>query len=340
MVLSNTTIPSTSDAALIATLNNAAFQIIRYGSIFIFIFGTIGNTLNILVLSQSSFYSSSCAQLFLFASAMNLFAIISGLTSRMLAGWGADLTATNRFFCKLRGFTVNTARPVAIWYILFAMIDRWLLSSVKTERRQMSSVKNARRAMVISLIFATLYFSHVIYCQEPYQINSPQKCYGATLVCRYVTDLSFTCMSIFPLIPMFVFGLMTINNIHQSRNLTAPTDITRIAKGTTVTLAQSNRVRKMDRGLIAMLLVQIIILSILSVPLGMDKVYSSITAEKLQSALQVAVSNLLYNIAQLLHFLANGTPFYIYTLAGGNSFRKVLMKLLANFKHKMLYKCR
>ncbi|CAF4550790.1 unnamed protein product, partial [Rotaria magnacalcarata] len=68
----------------------------------------------------------------------------------MLAGWGADLTATNRFFCKLRGFTVNTARPVAIWYILFAMIDRWLLSSVKTERRQMSSVKNARRAMVIS----------------------------------------------------------------------------------------------------------------------------------------------------------------------------------------------
>ncbi|CAF5107079.1 unnamed protein product, partial [Rotaria magnacalcarata] len=109
MVLSNTTIPSTSDAALIATLNNAAFQIIRYGSIFIFIFGTIGNTLNILVLSQSSFYSSSCAQLFLFASAMNLFAIISGLTSRMLAGWGADLTATNRFFCKLRGFTVNTA---------------------------------------------------------------------------------------------------------------------------------------------------------------------------------------------------------------------------------------
>ncbi|CAF3712297.1 unnamed protein product [Rotaria socialis] len=337
MPFSNTTIPSIPNAALIATLNNATFQIIRYCSIFIFLFGTIGNTLNILVLSQSSFRSSPCAQLFLFASAMNLFVIISGLISRILAGWGADLTATNRFFCKLRGFAVNTARPVAIWYVLFAMIDRWLLSSTKTERRQMSSIKNARRAMVISLIFATLYFSHVIYCHEPYQINAPQKCYGATVVCRYVADLSFTCMSILPLIPMLVFGLMTINNVHQSHNRTAPTDISNRA---TMISTHPSRLRKRDRSLIAMLLVQIIILCILSVPLGMDKVYSSITADRQQSTLQVAVSNLLYNIAQLLHFLANGVPFYIYTLAGGNSFRQVLIKLLANIKDKMLHKCR
>ncbi|CAF2128133.1 unnamed protein product [Rotaria magnacalcarata] len=100
MDYSNTTISSRSDATLVATLDDITFQIIRYGLIFIFLFGIIGNALNILILSQSLFRSSPCAQLFLFASAMNLFVIISGLISRILAGWGADLTATDRFFAN------------------------------------------------------------------------------------------------------------------------------------------------------------------------------------------------------------------------------------------------
>ncbi|CAF3446149.1 unnamed protein product [Rotaria socialis] len=146
MNYSNTTMSSRSDATLVATLDDTTFQIIRYGSIFIFLFGTIGNAFNILVLSQSSFRSSPCAQLFLFASV------------------------------------------------------------------------------------------------EPFQKDSPQKCYDATVACRYVTDLLFTFLPILPLIPMLVFGLLTIQNVRQSRNRTIPTDVSRVPPvGVIVNFNPTNR---------------------------------------------------------------------------------------------------
>lgn len=332
----NSTVSLISDTALTNKINDITFQINRYGSIFIFLFGSIGNILNLLILSQSSFRSRPCAQLFLFSSVMNLIAIVSGLFSRILAGWGADLTATDRFFCKLRGFVVNTVRPVAIWYILFAIIDRWFLSSLVLQRRQMSSMKSARRAMIISLIFSTLYFSHAIYCHEPYQTDAPQKCYGATAACRYATDIPFTCLSILPLIPMFVFGLLTIRNVQQSRNRTVPGDMTRDHMASTAVSTQPNRSKRVDRSLLSMLLMQIFILCALSIPFAVQKVYASITADVPFNKLQIAISNMVYSIAQLFHFLSNGVPFYIYTLAGGNAFRKVLVRSIVNIKEKIL----
>ncbi|CAF4160739.1 unnamed protein product, partial [Rotaria sordida] len=110
----NSTMISLSDANLIATIYNVTLQVVRYFSIFIFLFGSIGNILNVLALSQRVFRSTPCAVFFLFSLVINFIAILSGLLSRILSGWGTDLTATNRFFCKLRGFVVNIARSVAI----------------------------------------------------------------------------------------------------------------------------------------------------------------------------------------------------------------------------------
>ncbi|CAF2166166.1 unnamed protein product, partial [Rotaria magnacalcarata] len=51
----NSTMPSLADAVLIETINNVTHQIVRYCSIFIFLFGSIGNILNVFVLSQLPF---------------------------------------------------------------------------------------------------------------------------------------------------------------------------------------------------------------------------------------------------------------------------------------------
>ncbi|CAF4351299.1 unnamed protein product [Rotaria sp. Silwood2] len=336
----NSTITSESDADLIATINNVTLQLIRYFSIFIFLFGSIGNILNVLILSQRSFRPNPCAVFFLFSSVVDFLAILSGLLSRILSGWGADLTATSRFFCKLRGFVVNTARPVAIWYILFAMIDRWLLSSLKLHRRQMSSLKNAKRAMIISLILATMIFSHVIYCHEPNRINAPQKCYGITIACRFITDMSFMVLTILPLPLMLMFGLMTICNIRQSRGRVANQNTSIITNTMTANTNQQRRLTKQDYNLLIMLLVQIFVLFILSLPLAFQKLYSVVMADRTLSALQVAIDNLVYNLAQLLHFLSNGMPFYIYTLAGGKVFRKALSKFFVNIRHWNFHRSR
>lgn len=95
---------NSSDADLAASWNQITAQMNRYFSIFVFLFGIVGNVLNILVLSRKAFRTNPCAVLFMVSSMANFICILSGLTSRMLSGWAADLTNTDRFLCKLRAF--------------------------------------------------------------------------------------------------------------------------------------------------------------------------------------------------------------------------------------------
>ncbi|CAF0845323.1 unnamed protein product, partial [Rotaria sordida] len=104
---------STADINLIEVLNNVSIQFNRYFSIFIFLFGTIGNILNCFVLSQSTLRLNPCAYLFLISSIANMISIIFGLTTRILAGWNMDLTDTNSLGCKIRAFIMFVSRTIA-----------------------------------------------------------------------------------------------------------------------------------------------------------------------------------------------------------------------------------
>jgi len=125
---------TSSDADIVAAWNNISDGINRYFSIFIFLFGIIGNILNILVLSQRSLRINPCSLFFLISSIANLIAILSGLTTRMLSGWALDLTNTIDWLCKFRAFILFLSRNIASWLILLAAIDRWFLSSLNVHR--------------------------------------------------------------------------------------------------------------------------------------------------------------------------------------------------------------
>jgi hypothetical protein len=97
---------SSSDAVFIASWNNISAQINCYFSVFLFIFGIVGNIFNILVLSQRFLRSNPCAWLFLISSIFNLISILSGLTTRIISNWTLDITDTIGWLCKFRVFTI------------------------------------------------------------------------------------------------------------------------------------------------------------------------------------------------------------------------------------------
>ncbi|CAF2983858.1 unnamed protein product, partial [Rotaria sp. Silwood2] len=72
----------TNTTNLILSLNNMSTQLNRYCSIFIFIFGVLGNILNCIVLSQRPLRKNPCSFFFLISSMANLTSILSGLTTR------------------------------------------------------------------------------------------------------------------------------------------------------------------------------------------------------------------------------------------------------------------
>jgi hypothetical protein len=305
--------------------NNATTQLNRYFSICIFIFGIIGNILNILVLSQRNLRTNSCASLFLVSSIASLVAIFSGLFTRTTSGWAIDLTNTITWLCQLRTFVVFASRTIAYCLIALATIDRWLSSSFDVHRRQMSTLKNAQKGMIIITIFSCLLYVQMFYCYEANLVNTPLKCYGKTTACRLVTDLTYAfAANIIPLIIMLSFGLMTIINVRQAQRRV---HITNVSSVSATNRNNQQRLKKTDHYLLLMLFVQVILFGVFVLPQNIQKFISYAQANQIQSTLNTAIGNFIFNFFLLFAYLANGMSFYIYTLFGGSVFRDEIWKL-------------
>ncbi|CAF3388252.1 unnamed protein product [Rotaria sp. Silwood1] len=329
---------SSSDTYTIAAWNNTSAAVNRYFSIFIFLFGTIGNILNILVLSQRPLRTNSCSLFFLISSIANLIAIVSGLTTRMLSGWTLDLTNTISLLCKLRAFALFVSRNIASWLIMLAAIDRWLISSRNVRRRELSTLKNAYRGIMITIIFSIILYSPVFYCHEANLINAPLKCYSQTIPCRLLNDLSYACLTIlFPMIFMLIFGLMTIHNINKVKNRIYGTSIIELKPmGNTSILEQPTQSskKKLDSRLFFMLFIQIILLSLCTLPQAIQKLYSTLLSNDGKTQLRIAIENFIFNLFLLMTYFAHGMPFYIYTLSGGTVFRNALKHYIEKIYHR------
>ncbi|CAF2838351.1 unnamed protein product [Rotaria sp. Silwood2] len=328
-----------SDAYTIAAWNNTSAAVNRYFSIFIFLFGTIGNILNILVLSRRQLRTNSCSLFFLVSSIANLIAILSGLTTRMLSGWTLDLTNTINWLCKLRAFVLFLSRNIASWLIMLAAIDRWLLSCRSARRREISTLKNAYRGINITIITSTILYGPVFYCYEANLINAPLKCYGKTIPCRLLNDLSYSCLTILiPMLLMLIFGLMTIRNIHQVKNRVHESSIIELKPAENSSIVeqptQASK-KKLDYRLFLMLFIQIILLTLCTLPQAIQKLYSTLISNQVETPLRIAIENFIFNLFLLMTYFAHGMPFYIYTLSGGTVFRNALKQYVG----KIYCKC-
>jgi hypothetical protein len=324
---------SSTNAQEIQLFNSISDQLNRYLAPLILIFGVFGNILNCLVFSQKRFRVNSCAYLFLIASVINLISLICGLSTRILSGWSMDPTNTVNWLCKGRAFVVFTSRTIAIWLIMIASIDRWLLSSASQHRRQMSTIRNIKRSILVISIVCTAFYIHMLGCYEANLLDAPLKCYGRSLQCNLITDLTDGLMTIcIPLIVMMIFGRMTISNVHQARR--------RVGSVATISTNQSSAIRsrsrkKMDQHLLRMLFLQIPLLLIFCLPQAVQKFYLTFHSLSSASELQIATHRFLYNLEILMAFIASGMPFYLNTLTSGTVFRRALFNLPQRYVRRL-----
>lgn len=319
---------NSSHADLSATLYLVSIQFNRYLSILIFLFGTVGNLLNCLVLSRPPLRSNPCIFYFLVSSIANMISISVGLSTRILSGWSLDPTTTNAVACKARAFSMFVSRSVAFWLIALATVDRWLSSSSHYQRRQLSTLHNAQQGTAAVIVVSSLLYAQVLYCYNTNVLSAPLRCYGKTITCRLITDLTYATVTILcPLLIMALFGTLTISNVRQRYSM-SPSQKQLIGlkelhgkKG----LRSTRSRRRIDRYLRHVLFTQIVFLAVLTVPQAIEKFYTTLTIHLMKSALYVSVHTFIYNIALLLAYLASGMPFYIYTLSGGSVFRNALM---------------
>ncbi|CAF1552902.1 unnamed protein product [Rotaria sp. Silwood1] len=327
---------SSNATVLISIWNNASSKINCYFSICLFIFGVIGNALNTLVLSQRSLRSNSCAWLFLISSIFNLISILSGLPTRILSGWIILLTDRITWLCKIRVFTLLTSRSIASWLIVLATLDRWLLSCKNIHYRRISKLKNAKRGMLFILIISTILYSPIFFCYQANLNNAPLKCYSKTIKCRVYADQVYTFFTILmPLILMMIFGFITLSNIRKIHYRAQMLLLPRSSQ-TTISTEHRQRLKSIDRHLLAMLLIQISFLILFTLPQVIEMIYLTITRNHFKTSSQKELENSIFTFVLLLTYLASGMPFYIYTLSGGRVFRQAFLKIIRHMIQQMI----
>ncbi|CAF0913809.1 unnamed protein product [Adineta ricciae] len=309
-------------------LDDVTVQLNRYLGLFIFVFGIIGNIFNIFVLSEKTLRFNPCSRLFRCSSVASILASSFGLTTRILSSWNIDLSGTNSYLCKFRGLMAFSSSTVTFWLVASATIDRWLASSILPSRRRHSTIQNAQRTTFAIVCLSTALYFHLIFCYDANLVGTPMKCYSKSPECRFLTDLSFGLITILcPLVIMIIFGLMTISNIRQAHYRAVRQSVYFPAK----------QRKQVDRQLLTMLLLQVTLLLILSLPLPIQRFYSTFTSSDSKSIQQKSVDNFLYNSSLLLIYVANSVPFYIYTISGGSTFRKALKNVFKRCRQVIIW---
>ncbi|CAF1270945.1 unnamed protein product [Rotaria magnacalcarata] len=317
---------STTDLRIIL-INNISLQLNHYITLFVFLFGTVGNVLNIIVLSQPLLRRTPCAFYFLGSSVASLGIILIGLPSRMIAGKISDLTHTSSYLCKLRIFLLYSFRTTSAWLLVFATIDRWCSSSTKIHRRRLSSHKTAGNNIIIIVTVSFVLWIESMFCYDADVEQAPIKCYGKSNSCRIYNDVVYASSTIaIPSVFMLIFGLLTIRNISRSRRAS------RAFFNTDLNLVQVNRrkrksTRRTEVSLTCMLLLQVVLLTLCSVPQAIHQFYLTFTIDVSKSPLRVAIENFIVNFNFSLTYIGNAIPFYIYTL-NSTVFRQTLIRLV------------
>lgn len=317
-------------ASYIANLQFISTEITLFMSIFILLFGIIGNLLNCVVFMQRSLRSKPCAIYFLMASILNIIVITSGVSPRAFQSFFMlpDQTETVPVLCKLRIIVLFTIRTISSWLIALATVDRYLISSVNVSRRQKSNLKNTYLWIIIVSILSSLVWAEAGYCFDANLVGTPQKCYAKSDACRVFNDLAQSFITnIIPSLVMLVFGLLTITNIRHSRQVG-------ISSANTNINGSTRRNRRDERSLTLMLIAQVILLTIFTLPQAGQKFYLTYSFYQTKSSSQRALESLLFSFVLLLTYIPSCIPFYIYTITGA-LFRETLITIFKKIFHRL-----
>ncbi|CAF0881916.1 unnamed protein product [Rotaria sordida] len=304
-----------------AQLYSIATNMNRYGSLIIFLFGSVGTVLNVIIFSiDRELKQNPCSRLFLSSSIAACVALFSGLPTRFFSSFGLDLTARYDILCKFYMIILLGSLSCSASFIALVSIERWLNSCVEANYRIISSMKNVNRAIITTITVLVLCYSQMLYCHAANQKGSRGACAGINIVCLYLND--FIHLILFVIIPvgiMIIFGLLTLRNIKHSHHRIANIKTNQI----------DNNVRggsqRQQSTLTALMLIQVCLITICNLPAGIHKIYTTITENTYKSPEQRGIETIIFQLVYLLTYVGIALPFYLYTLTG-KLFREALFR--------------
>ncbi|CAF0749562.1 unnamed protein product [Rotaria sp. Silwood1] len=289
----------------------------RYCLIALFLLGTTGLTLNTLIFTRPIFRQNSCVLYFLASTVANYFVVFFILPSRILSdGFDIDPGQYNLFYCKIRFYTYFTAKSLSSWFIVLACLDRKMSSSQNPHRRAFARLNVARWMIFFTTLIGLIFYSHVLIF---YEIDQKHQCDARSGFYRVFNDSVYLIgYSLTPPLLMLLFGIWTIVNTRRLRRI-----VPRFSR-------RMPNINNQDHTLMLMLLLQVTLVTITSVPHAVQKLYSTLTLNVLKDDLTKAADNVFITVVRTISFFNHSCTFYLLTLSG-KMFRQELYKIMKKF---------
>jgi hypothetical protein len=316
-----------SIAVTITQINAAAAISVVALSLINFALGSVGLIFNMLVFTRPSLRKEPCSLYFFSSTCFNLFVVFVVMPVRMFSnGFNMDLANYNLGICKVEYFAFRAARTIPCWLTVLACLDRYLQSSARANIRQISSLKTAKMAVGITSVAIILLYTHTLVYYEITNVsnqfnNSVPSCNGQKGIYRTFSAFWYLAMySLCPSFLMLLFGSLALGNLRQHRRI-LPT-----------TPGMNQIARRTDMQLGRMLIAQVLVIVISTLPFSVYQLYSSFTANLTKSSVRIAQENFASGTTNALTYFAHSSGFYLYTLTG-TIFRKEFFKIIRRCLH-------
>jgi hypothetical protein len=164
-------------------------------------------------------------------------------------------------FCKIQSYLCFVAAILPPSFVILACVDRLMLSSLNVNVRLWSQPRVAYRSIAVISIFWIIFSTHGFYGAVIYNESTYSYCYfrqGAYTL--FLTLYLIIINYLLPPILMTILGLFTIVNVQRTQRRVRPT------RGI-------GCMQRKDRYLLRMLLFQVLIIAIFTIPLGVFQVF-------------------------------------------------------------------
>ena len=206
---------------------SAVSAITTYVSGVMFILGTVGNMMNMIMFCCLKTYRSLVTSAFLVGTAFTgqIYLTIS-LGFGSVSKWiGYDIPSRNTTICKFTLYMRNVPIQIYLTCLCLSSIDRYLMTSRSARRRELMTPKRAR--------FLICAWTVIWMCAGiPYAINSsniplfnlciPNSNFGIT-----ATYLNLVLAIIVPITILSIFGFLTLKNLENIRLTTLNSQVFR-----------------------------------------------------------------------------------------------------------------
>ncbi|CAF1276458.1 unnamed protein product [Adineta ricciae] len=242
-------------------------------------------------------------------------------------GYGVPVNSVSPWFCKIRYYIFYVAAANARYNLIFASVDRYFCSSPNLLRRRLSSSKIAVRVITMNCVIWLLFYIQVLII---FDVDN-DKC--RIHVVQLMTYFSFYITvenGFFPIVPMLLFGILTIQNIRQSRRRVRGSE--RPNRSQSIT---NSRITRKEMQLHRMLANQVILYLILNVPYPIYTVYRSYIRVGTLSGSRALTDTFINNLLYDLIYFGYALTFFNFILTS-DIFRKELTQII---KTKLIYRC-